>query len=190
MLNGLELATVSSDGLSLLSLRVHGDRISPEFASIEISGGLYGDEVEHKHLIWESDRIIAPGDEVSVTFLETAISSRSGKTIDELYADEDEPQGPWQPIEQMFQNIAQRPKVRDRFSFLIHSSSSEPMSFETLPDDHSFGFSATWIWMHPERLRISLNSNTLENIAKREGGTDHASFRMQYGDQVKFRVDS
>jgi hypothetical protein len=39
-LNGTELVTVSSEGLNILNVRVHGDRIGPEFANLDVSGGL------------------------------------------------------------------------------------------------------------------------------------------------------
>ena len=188
-LNGADVVTVSSVGLNVLSLRVHGDRVSPEFSSLEISGGLYGEGSENKHLIWECDHNLAPGDEIAVTFLENALTSRAGKTIEELFPDEKEPQGPRQPIEQIFQNIAQRPKVRDRFSFLLSPPAAQPMNFETSPEDHSFGFSILWDWTRPELLRASLSSNSLDGIAKREGGTDYASFRLQFGERVIFRVN-
>ena len=50
-LNGTELVTISSDGFNILSVRVFGDRISPEFANLDVSGGLYGEEEEQKHRI-------------------------------------------------------------------------------------------------------------------------------------------
>jgi hypothetical protein len=188
-LNGTELVTISSDDLNILDVRVFGDRITPEFANLEISGGLYGDEENQKHLIWEPGRSISPGDEITVTLLENAWTSLPGKTIEELYLEDKQAHGPWRPIEQVFQYLAQRPIVRDRFTFTVTPSSSRSIHAETLSDDHSFSFSVTWVWLHPERARVSLSSNTLEGIAKREGGSTHAEFRLQYGQHVQFRVD-
>jgi hypothetical protein len=188
-LNGVDVVTVSSNGLNVLNLRVYGDRVSPEFASLEINGGQYGEDAENKHLIWESDQHFVPGDEIAVTFLENAFTSRAGRTIEKLFPDEQEPQGPRQPIEQIFQRIAQRPKVRDGFSFLLSAPAASPMNFETSPEDHNFGFSISWEWTRPELLRASLSSNSLGGIAKREGGTDYASFRLRFGEQVILRVN-
>ncbi|WP_263773035.1 hypothetical protein [Propionivibrio soli] len=188
-LNGTELVTISSDGLNILSVRVFGDRITPDFANLDVSGGLYGEEQDQKHLIWEPDRIISPGDEIAVTLLENATTSRPGKTIEELYPEDEQPHEPWQPIEQVFQDLAQRPIVRERFTFNVKPPSGPSIHAETLPNDHSFGFSVTWVWLHPERARVSLSSNTLEGIAKREGVSTHAEFRLQYGQRVQFHVD-
>jgi len=189
-LNGSELVTISSAGFNILSVRVSGDRISQEFANLDVSGGMYGEEEDQNHLIWEPDRVISAGDEITVTLLENATTSRPGKTIEELYPEDKEPHGPWQPIEQVFQDLAQRPIVRERFTFTVELPSSQSIRAETLPNDHSFGFSVTWVWLHPERARVSLSSNTLEGIAKREEGSTHAEFRLQYGQRVQFRVDS
>lgn len=188
-LNGTELVTISSDGLNILSVRVFGDRIAPEFANLDVSGGLYGEEEDQKHLIWEPDRVISAGDEIAVTLLENVTTSRPGKTIEELYPDDKEPHEPWQPIEQVFQDLAQRPIVRERFNFTVTPPSDQSIHAATLPNEHSFGFSVTWVWLHPERARVFLSSNTLEGIAKREGGSTHAEFRLQYGQRVQFHVD-
>lgn len=188
-LNGAELVTISSEGLNILSVRVFGDRITPEFANLDVSGGLYGEEKDQKHLIWEPDRVISPGDEIAVTLLKNTTTSRPGKTIEELYPEEIESHGPCQPIEQVFQDLARRPIVRERFTFIVTPPSGQSIRAETLPNDHSFGFSVTWVWLHPERARVSLSSNTLEGIAKREGGSNHAELRLQYGQRVQFRVD-
>ena len=188
-LNGTELVTISSEGLNILSVRVHGDRIGPEFANLDISGGLYGEGEEHKHFIWESERVISPGDKLAVSLLENVTTSIPGKTIEELYPEDQQPHGPWQPMEQLFKDLAQRPKVRERFSFTVTPPAAASICAETLPGDHSFGFSVSWVWLHPERARVSLSSNKLEDIAKREGGLNHTDFRLQYGEQVQFSVN-
>jgi hypothetical protein len=188
-LNGTELVTVSAEGLNILNVRVHGDRISPDFANLEVSGGRYGESEEQKHLIWESERVISPGDEIAVTLLENASTSAPGKTIDDLYPEDKEPHGPRQPVEAVFHDLAQQPTVREGFAFSITPPSGSRIRAETQPDDHSFGFSVTWVWLHPDRARVSLSSNTLVGIFKREGGSDHAEFRLHYGQRVNFRVD-
>ena len=188
-LNGTELVTISSEGLNILNVRVHGDRISPEFANLDITGGLYVEGEEHKHFIWESERVIAPGDNLEVALVENATTTIPGKTIDELYPEDQQPHGPWQPIDQIFKDLAFRPTVRERFHFTVTPPSAARICAETLPNDHSFGFSVSWVWMHPERARVSLSSNNLEQLAGREGGSNHADFRLLFGEQVQFKVD-
>jgi hypothetical protein len=186
-LNGERLAAVSTDGSNVLSVRVHGDVIGLEFASLDVSGGLYG-EGESKHLSWVHQRELAPGDEIEIELLDEIETSHPGKTIEELFPDEPEPMGPWQPLEQVFEELSREPKVREGFRFRIEGPSGE-IEATTQPGDHSFGFSVLWNWLHPERVRISLSSNSLEGVAKRAGGTDHANFLLHYGQRVRLRVD-
>ena len=42
-LNDESLATVSSDGLNLVDVRISGDRIGPELGIIRVTGGAYED---------------------------------------------------------------------------------------------------------------------------------------------------
>ena len=70
-LNGKELATVSAKGFNLLNVRVAGDRISDEFANLDVSGGLDGEGKQDQNLIGVDLIPLKPGDEVDVTFLDT-----------------------------------------------------------------------------------------------------------------------
>ena len=188
-LNGTRLAEVTTEGLNVLGVRVHGDVLGPEFACVDVSGGLYGEGENSKHLIWVNEQGIAPGDEIEVSLLETVEMSHAGKTIEELFPDEKEPMGPRQPLEDMFRELSKRPKIRDHFTFYAVGPANEIISCATSYGDHSFGFSILWNWQHPERARVSLSSNSLESIEKRVGGTDHANFVLHFGQRVKIRVD-
>ena len=189
-LNGNHVATVSTEGLNVVGVRIHGDVIGPEFATIDVSGGLYEEGREGKHFIWIEQRKIAAGDEVEVTLLESAVTSPPGRTIEELYPENERPTGPAQSVEQVYLDLLKRPRIRESFIFQVVPPTGEPISARTSQGDHSFGFSVMWDWLHPERVRVSLSSNSLENIVKRTGGTDHANFFLQYGEGVKLRVDA
>jgi len=189
-LNGKFLVAVSTEGLNVLSVRVHGDLISPEFALIYVSGGHYGDETNNKHLIWLNDQEIGPGDEVEVEFREETSTSTPGKTIEELYPDDVPKMRPWQSIEEIFKDLAKKPKVREKFVFQVEPPSTEAINSCTEPNDHSFGFSILWDWTRPNDARVSLSSNTLDSIERRQDGTEHARFRLQFGQRVNLRVSA
>jgi hypothetical protein len=188
-LNGRKLAVVSTEAANILSVRVHGDVIGPEFANVDVSGGLYGEGEKSVHLTWVNEQEIAPGDEIEVVFLESASTSHAGKTIEELYPAEDEPMGPWPPLDIAFREIAKQPKVRDGFRFRVVPPTGEPTECRMGPNDHLFGFSVLWNWTRPERARVSLSSSTLDEVERRAGGTDYANFILQFGQAVKLRVD-
>ena len=187
--NGREVATVSTEGYNLLGVRVAGDLISEEFANLDVSGGLYGEGDKSQHLTWVNLVPLEPGDEVAVAFLGEATTSHPGKTLDELFPEDERPMGPWEPLEKMFEDLAERPRLRDRFEFVITPPDSEPIRATTMPGDHSFGFSVSWAWTSPDRARVSLSSTSLEQIQRRVNGTYHAQFKLQIGQEVKLRVD-
>jgi len=188
-LNGSKVAVVSSEGLNILSVRVHGDVVGPEFATLDVSGGLYGEGPNSTNFIWVADRPVAPGDEITVTLLENASTSHRGKTIDELYPEDEQPMGPWPSMELAFEQISNMPKVRSGFRFEVVPPSGDAIRSRTAANDHLFGFSILWNWKRPDRARVSLSSNNLEQIEKRAGGIDHAEFHLEYGQSVSFRVD-
>ena len=189
-LNGKHLVTVAVEDLDILDVRVHGDVISDEFATLDVTGGKHPKGAESTFLIWIGDRELQPGSEVEVSFIESAETSHAGKRIDEFYPDAEAPAGPWQPDEAMFDELAKRRRVRDRFRFEILGPSSPPIAAATGAEDHSFGFSVSWNSFHRERARVSLSSTTLKSIRDRANGTYHAEFRMSPNQRVKLLVDA
>ena len=187
--NGEHLVTVAADGLDMVDVRVHGDVIDEEFAFLYISGGYHGDEGEHTYLIWE-ERQLTPGAEVEVKFLESAVTSRPGRTIDELHPEDEMPHGPWPTSEMIFEQLAARPKIREGFHFEVAPPNAQKISAVTSPADHSFGFTVSWTAFHPERARVSLHSFTLENIRSKGDATYHAEFRIGFNQEVRVRVDA
>lgn len=188
-INGNEVATVSTEGLNLLSVRVSGDLTSDDFATLDVSGGLYGEGGSSQHLIWVNLVPLIPGDEVAVSFLERATTSRAGKTIDELFPEKGQSMGPWEPLEKVLDDLAKEPKVRQQFNFEVTPPTGDVVRAATMPEDHSFGFSVDWAWKCPGRARVSLSSASLDNIVNRVGGTYHAEFKLELGQGVKLRVD-
>ena len=187
-LNGQELVAVSSEGRNILTVRLHGDVVGEEMASLDVTGGYYGEGSENSHLIWLNAVEISENDEVSVSFEANVATSQAGKTIGELHPEEPEKMGPWQSMEQIFEDLAQQHRVREKFAFELEYSSGAVKRCETKPGEFSFGFDVMWQWLKPEIAKIWLTSNTLESIRDREGGTEHVRVQMRYGESVKVRV--
>jgi succinate dehydrogenase flavin-adding protein (antitoxin of CptAB toxin-antitoxin module) len=186
-LNGVQLVTVSTETLEVFSVVVHGDRVSSDFAHLNVSGGSYTDQENKKHLIWEAERTIRPADELVVSFLQDGRTSYDGKSIEELYSEDPELEEPEKTIEQVFEELARMPVVRGAVSFELSQPFAPAVRAAMQSDEHSFSFSVLWNWLHPERVRVSLSSNTLKSIAERKAGSQHAEFRLLYGQQVVFR---
>ena len=188
--NGRHLASVSNEDLNIIAVNVHGDVIGEELATVEVFGGNYGNGEADKHLIWVSDHEISTDDEVEIVFREDVSTSPPGKTIEELYPEAENQDGSRQSMEDLFKELATRPKLREKHTFELVLPDGDLIRTSTGHDDYSFHFGAMWKWTKPDEARVSLSSNTLEKIAKREDGSNHAMFKMQFGQKVKLRVGS
>jgi hypothetical protein len=186
--NGKQLASVSNEGLNIITVQINGDVIGEELAVIEMFGGLYEGKDTDSHLIWVSDYEITSDDEVEISFLENIDTSHRGKTIEELHPETGQQMGPWQPMEEIFKDLSTKPKLRDKFSFELIPSHGETIHSSTDPNEYMFHLVAMWKWLKPDEARISLTSNTLDGIEKRENGEEHARFTLQFGQGVKLRV--
>lgn len=186
--NGTTLASVSNAGLNIIAVQVHGDVIGEEIATIEVFGGLYGHGDADKHLIWVSDHEISRDDEVEIAFGEKVSTSHPGKTIEELHPESGRQDGPGQSMDDLFEELSSRPRVREKFTFELVQPDGEMIRTSTDPTDYSFHFSAMWKWTKPDEARVSLSSNTLEKIGKREDGSNHAAFRLQFGQITTLRI--
>jgi len=186
--NGRLLASVSNADLNLISVYVHGDVIREEFAALEVTGGLYGHGDADKHLIWVNDHEVSRDDEVEISFGEDVSTSHAGRTIDELHPEPSSQDGSGQSIDDLFEELSSRPKVREKFAFELTPPKGEVIRSSTGADDFAFHFSAMWKWTKPEEARVSLASNTLEKIVSRQDGLNHAKLTLQFGEKVTLRI--
>ncbi len=188
-IDGAVIATVCTDGYDVLDVRASGTRIDDHLANLGVSGGSYPEDGDHTHLIWVNELQLQPSQVVTVSFLEHASSSHTGKTIEELFPDEKLTiETDFKPTAEVFNELRAKPKLRDKFSFRLASSSGKAFAGETAPDDHGFGFSVLWNSHHPERARVSLHSYTLENLESRTAMTNHFEERINYGGSVRFEL--
>jgi hypothetical protein len=188
-INGKTIATVSTDGYDLLSVRAGGTRIDEDLADLEVAGGSYPEGRESTYLTWVSALPLQPGQVVTVRLLESAPTSHRGKTIAELFPDE-QPSGAtdFKPTSELFADIRGRPALRDKFSFRLETSRGTSFVGETVPDEHGFGFTVNWESFHPERARVSLHSYSLENLEHKGPMNNHVDERLHAGDWVRFEL--
>lgn len=189
LIDGVAIATVSTDGYNLLSVRVSGTRITEELATIEISGGIYPEGENFTHLIWATDIHLLSHQEVVVQYLEKAETSHSGKTIDEQYPDEShDEEYDFTITPQMFTNLRAMPIYRTGFKFLFESSQSTNLLVDTTPEDHGFSFSVFWDSFQPQNARISLHTYTIQSMEDKIDSSYHVQEKMNFGDEVKFTL--
>ena len=173
----------------MLNVRVGGTCIDDHLADLNISGGSYPEDGNHTHLIWVNDLQLQLGQVVTVSFLEHASSSHAGKTIDELFPDEKTTAvTDSKPTAEIFNELRDKPKLRDKFSFRAASSYGNAFAGTTPPDEHGFGFSVLWNSHHPERTRVSLHSYTLDGLESHAPMNNHFEERLNYGGSVRFEL--
>lgn len=188
-IDGVTLATVSTDGYDVMSVRAGGTRIDDGPATLDLSGGSYPEVGASTYLTWISEVPLQTGQVVTVMFLEAASSSHTGKTIEELFPDEPpSTQTDFKPTAEMFAELRAMPALRDKFSFRLISSSGTNFAGETAPDEHGFGFTVLWNPSNPERARVSLHSYTLNNLEAHGPMNNHVEEKLHYGGWVRFEL--
>ena len=189
LLDGALVATVSTDGYDVLTVDVGGTLVDSELATLNFSGGSYPKDGKSTYLVWAPNLPIAHGQVVTVAFLENAPTSQAGKTIDELFPDE-EPvtQTDFTLTADMLADIRAREKIRDTFNFRLEVPPRSPAFDATSYEDHGLAFSVIWDSSRPEQARMSLHSYTLDGLEARAPGNYFAKEVLHYGDSVQFEL--
>lgn len=168
-IDGNEVATVCTDGYAVLDAHVSGARIDEELATLSVAGTSQPENGEYVHRTWVNDIPMKSGQVLTIAFLESASSSHDGKTIEELFPDEDTTEEmDFTVTAEMFAELKAKPKLREKYSFRVKSSSGASFAGETKPEGHGFSFSVLWNSFQPEWARISLHSYTIESLEVRD----------------------
>ena len=189
--NKVVVAAVSSEDLNILSVRIHGDVLAPEIAAIDVTGGYYGDPEETRHLLWVTEHEISELDEVEIQFQDVPASSHAGKTIEEAFPEESAPaDGQPLDIEELAEYLRGQPRLRDGFDLHVRVSDVEPQVFRIRDPDYSFFVSTMWNWQSMDSAKLSVSSNSIQNIAEQKSGTSHLRRRLGCGQSIHVRIVS
>jgi hypothetical protein len=186
------LATVNTSGYDVVSVCVHGTRIDDGFATLEMSGGAYPDSGESTHLIWINSKELRPGQRVEVHFRETGETFPAGKTIRELFPEEQDGEEPVEfvPTEAVFAELRTRPLLRAGFSFELQGSAGNSFAGRTAPEDHGFGFNLLWNSHRAQRAGYSLHAYTLDDLEQRTDVEDYVREYVEAPYALTLRVDA
>ena len=159
------IATVCTDGYEILSMQVSGTLVDEEFAKLDVTGGKYSGDADTNHLIWVSEMPLQAGQTIAVEMLEDAATSFPGKTIDELFPSDNSTEiEAFKLTSEMFDELRNKSKTRDRIAFHLSSSSDTSVDGHIAGEDHGFGFSVLWDAGRPTSARVSLHSYTLDSL--------------------------
>jgi hypothetical protein len=188
-IDGVAIATMNTKGFDVLNVRLAGTHVDKDFPMLDVTAGSYPEEGESSYLIWVSQLPLRPSQVLEVSFLEDALSSHQGKTVEQIFQDEEHsaPADFKVPAE-IFAELRAMPKLHEKFFFRLASSSGVVFSGGTASDEHGFGFSVLWNSFQPERPRVSLHSYTLDALESRGPMNYHVEESMQYGDSVRFEL--
>lgn len=189
--NNEVVAAVSSENFNILSIRIHGDVLSPEIAVLDVTGGYYGGPEETKHLIWVNDKELSELDEVEIQFQDIPASSHAGKTIKEIYP-EDDASADKHPLDiaELAGFLRGQPRLRNGFDLHVRVSDADPQIFSVRDPDHSFFISAMWDWKSIDSAKLSVSSTTIQNIAEQKSGANYLRRRLRGSQSVHVRIVS
>lgn len=187
--DGRLVAEVSTDGFDVLTVRIGGSKIDDDVADLSVAGGSYPESGKSIYLTWVDSLPLHEGQVVALAFLASGTTSHAGKTIDEMYPDEPEPDDEaHKPLTEVFAELRAMPIRRERIAFRVSSSLGTVCSGETQPDDHGFGFDVIWNSKHPERALMSADTYTLDGLERQEHCKSLVRERMMLGDSVLFEL--
>jgi hypothetical protein len=188
-LNGQFLVSVGTEGFDIVDVGISGDVLGPQHATLRVSGGSYPAGRPSTYLIWDDERHLSPGDRVSVEFSATGSTSRPGRTIEELYRDEEPMTSPApETPEKMVEELKRRPKHFSSLAFELLNAEGRSVRAETLPSEHGYGFTVLWDSWRPETARAAVHTYTLDSLITKEDGRYHSNARLSYGQGVTFII--
>jgi hypothetical protein len=190
--DGALMARVCTDGLDILSVHVSGTKIDETFATLHFSGGRYPSGGQFTHLVWLSELALQPGQRVRIEVSEQGDTTHSGKTLAELFPDEpvEEQHDPMPSREQLIDEVRLRPHHREHFTLALQSSSGHSTVAEVGADGHGFGASVFWSGIREERIRASLDTYSLEQLASGDKLTYHFQERLYPDAWVEIKIDA
>jgi hypothetical protein len=128
-----------------------------------------------------------PGDVVKVTLNEACDIADQGKTIAELYPDEELPPGSDFTIsDEMAAELRARPRVHDDFIVQVETSFVQQVRAASDDLNTDFTFGLLWDSFCPNQARVRLTTYCLNDVLTRTGGTRHLQTTLSLGDSASF----
>lgn len=185
-LDGTRLTTISLADGDIVNVSAHGALDRNPKAILDAAGGNYGPG-GRGYLIWVSELLMQAGAVLKVTLHEACENPDEGKTIRELFPDE-EPctQTDFTLNPARIAEIRARPQLHQAFS--VQASTSRGERAVAVSDVHntSFTFTVGWDYTRPSQARVHLATHCLDDIVARRLGTSHLQTMLSFGDSASF----
>lgn len=188
-IDGCVFASVCCDDYDIVSVRVSGTLVDERFATLDMSGGLYPNEGNSTYLVWVDEKVLSPLQVVSVALLEDEITSQQGKTIEELFPDEEPMQKvEFQVTDGMFQELREKPLQRDGYELHLKSATGATCFGCTTSEEHGFGFTVLWHSQRYDKASLSLHSYTIDSMEHQTPMRNHFSEFLHLGQMASVSV--
>jgi hypothetical protein len=187
-IDGVEAATVDTDGRDVVVVRVGGTKADHDYADLGVTGGTYDSEGVTDHRIWVDQMPLRVGQAVSVAFVERGIQTGEGHRLSDLYPDSaNHDPAPIDRVK-LAEEERRAPKLRDRYEVRLAIGDGTSVVLVTGPDDHGFAFSVLWSKWNPARASVSLHSYTIESVANGEPGAYAVREKISVGEAVRLEL--
>jgi hypothetical protein len=186
--NGKRIATIDLTGMHVVDVSVHGGLDFEQAAVLSAGGGNHSDGL-WAHLIWIAENALVPGEVVSMRFHETCGIGDKGKTIQELYPDEDpSTKSDFTISDEMAAELRSRPRLHE--AFIVQVGTSMGHQAKATSDDLNTDFRLGLLWdhYHPNQVRVRLATHCLDDVLARTGGTEHLKTMLCLGDAISFSL--
>ena len=176
----------------MLSLHVNGSRIDEDFATLNLSGGIYPEEGESTYLTWIDLMQLRAGQTLTVSLLDQGTTTHSGKTNQEL--SDGESQEPFDyeqmpPVSEMVAALKQRPFLRGEYTFEYVAPDGSHLAGQTYSEEESLTMSVLWSALRRnDTARVSLHSCTLDGLAERAPFNQRAVSELSIGESIQLQL--
>jgi hypothetical protein len=187
--DGAQAAAVDLAQMDMLAVHISGDLTRPGLANLSCHGGTYPDDGDSTFRIWAEQDLDGPQRAITVALLEQAPAGplTQGKTIAELYPDEPPcERTDFTPTPAEEDEMRSRPRLRDAFSWSLHTADGTQLQGRNGPGDDSFGFSVVWTADRPAQARVHGSTTNIDNVLARRGGTELYRGSLAVGESVMF----
>ena len=185
-LDNVDVATINLSKMNVVDISAYGALDKNPKASFSASGGNYA-EGECGHLIWICDHLLLPGEVLSVKLIETCEISNQGKTVQELFPnDERSIKTDFSINMERAAEIRALPRLHDEFTVQIGTSKGERVLAMSNEHNTNFCFGVLWDFTRPAKARVRLTTNCLDDVLASRTGTTHLDATLSFGDTASF----
>lgn len=127
------------------------------------------------------------GEALNVKLIEACGITATGRTIQELYPDEEpDSQTDFTISEEMAAEIRARSRLNEAFSVEAATSYGQRAAAMSNEINTSFTFGFLWDFTLPNQARVRLTTHRLDDVLARKAGTSHLEAVLSLGDSAWF----